>query len=226
MSGSVAAVGEGVTGWSVGRSRHRHAAGLVRQLPSLPRGPYARLPQPELPRHRFAGVDAGALGCSRRGARRAASGSPAARCGAMVEPTAVAVHDVRRADLQRARRLARRRRRADRPARRVRCASGRSRRARSRVRARSGARSPSELGLRAVDPAGCDVDALVADWTDGAGVAGRLRGLGRRRRAGSSDQPDGRPRAARRRRDPRDAAAGEPVPRLLARADAHRRARL
>ena len=59
------------------RSRHRHAAGLVRQLPSLPRGPYARLPQPELPRHRLAGVDAGALGRSRRSARRAASGSPA-----------------------------------------------------------------------------------------------------------------------------------------------------
>jgi (R,R)-butanediol dehydrogenase / meso-butanediol dehydrogenase / diacetyl reductase len=26
------------------------------------------------------------------------------------------------------------------------------------------------LGLGAADPAGCDVDALVADWTDGAGV--------------------------------------------------------
>ena len=92
--------------------------------------------------------------------------------------------------------------------------------------ASSGARLRRPSDLNAVDPTTSDVAALVADWTDGAGVAVGFEVSGAVARARHGDRPAGRPRAARRRRDPRDAAAGQPVPHVLARADAHRRARL
>ena len=182
--------------------------------------------QPELHRHRLPRLDAERAGpCP---ATRSSRCPPAlASTAALVEPTAVAVHDVRRADLAAGREVARRRRRPDRRADRP-----RRPRAPGRTSSCSSESAPQRRALAAssgcdvVDPAAADVPALVDDWTDGAGadvgfeVSGSAAGLD------AADPPAGRPRAARRRRDPPDAAAGRPVPRLLARADAPRRPRL
>jgi len=102
--------------------------------------------------------------------------------GALVEPTAVAVHDVRRAALRQGEKA-------------VVVGGGPIGLLVACVARETGTdvlvlelsdrrRALVEtLGLRAVDPTSCDIDALVADWTDGAGadvgfeVSGSVAGL-------------------------------------------------
>ena len=54
------------SGWSVGERVTVMPLGSVRPLPGVPRGQLAHLPQPQLPRHRLAGLDAVAAGTCRR----------------------------------------------------------------------------------------------------------------------------------------------------------------
>ncbi len=151
----------------------------------MPRRPLAHLPAPELHRHRLARGDAGAL--DRAGARcssRLPDDLPL-RIAALVEPAAVAVHDVRRAGLAAGSTslvvgggpvgllIASVARAAG--ARRARAASS------SAVPPR--ARRASS-GCDAFDPGADDLSAAcVEDWTDGAGadvafeVSGAAAGL-------------------------------------------------
>ena len=98
MSGRIAAVGAGVDGLAVGDAGHRHAAALVRRLPRLPGRAHTHICH----RLDFIGIDSpGAMQSALERAGRHAG--PRCRTdlrldhAALVEPTAVAVHDVRRA---------------------------------------------------------------------------------------------------------------------------------
>ena len=144
---------------------------------------------------------------------------------ALAEPTAVAVHDVRRSGLARRRARRRRRRRADRAPDRARRALRRRRRRCLRAECARADWPSSRSGFAAVDPLADDAAAWVDDWTDGAGadvvfeVSGTAGGI-----ATAVDRLGARGRAVvvgstrRRRRSP--------LPRLLAGADADRRARV
>ena len=114
--------------------------------------------------------------------------------GALVEPTAVAVHDVRRSDL--------------RPGEKTLVVGGgpigllvacvaRAAGADVLVLELSEQRRAlaETMGLEVVDPTTSDVAALVADWTDGAGVAVGFEVSGSIAGPRHGDRPDGRSRA-------------------------------
>jgi (R,R)-butanediol dehydrogenase / meso-butanediol dehydrogenase / diacetyl reductase len=169
MSGSIAAVGDGVDGWSVGD--HVTVMPLVwcGQCPACRAG------------HSHICHNLNFIGIDSPGSMQASWVVPAdvlvalpsdlrPEVGALVEPTAVAVHDVRRSDL--------------RPGEKTLVVGGGpigllvacvARAAGADVlllelseRRRALAEA---LGLKVVDPTTSDVAALVGGWTDGAGVA-------------------------------------------------------
>ena len=97
MSGRVAEVGDARDRLGSRRPGDRDAARLVRQLPGLP-APGTRTSATDL---NFIGIDspgchAGVLDGAGAPSRPAPGGAAAATTRALVEPTAVAVHDVRR----------------------------------------------------------------------------------------------------------------------------------
>jgi len=168
MSGSIAAVGDGVTGWSVGD----HVT--VMPLDWCGSCPACRAGHTHVCHNlNFLGIDSpGSMQGSWVVPARALVALPPdlpSEVGALVEPTAVAVHDVRRAALRQGEKA-------------VVVGGGPIGLLVACVARAAGAdvlvlelseqrRVLAEsLGLKAVDPAGCDIDALVADWTDGAGV--------------------------------------------------------
>ena len=81
------------------RRRDRDAAGLGRHLPGVPRGQPAHLPEPRLHRHRLPRRTAGAAGTCPPRPSCALPDGIALDAAALVEPVAVAVHDVRRSEL-------------------------------------------------------------------------------------------------------------------------------
>jgi (R,R)-butanediol dehydrogenase / meso-butanediol dehydrogenase / diacetyl reductase len=168
MSGSIAAVGDGVTEWSVGD----HVT--VMPLDWCGNCPACRAGHTHVCHNlNFLGIDSpGSMQARWVVPARALVSLPPdlpSEVGAMVEPTAVAVHDVRRAALQQGEKA-------------VVVGGGPIGLLVACVARAAGAdvlvlelseqrRALAELlGLRTADPAGCDVDALVADWTDRAGV--------------------------------------------------------
>ena len=224
MSGTIAAIGNGVSGRSVGER--------VTVMPLAPCGdcPACRAGYSHICHNLdFLGIDSpGSMQSSWNVSQDVLVGLPAALSlehAALAEPTAVAVHDVRRAQLREGERAlvvgggpigllvacAARARGADvvvvEPAERRR-------------------ELAQAVGLRAVDPTAVDVQAFVSDWTDGAGaevafeVSGAVAGIE------TAIQSLGGARTHRRRRDPRNGTGGESLPCVLARADADRRARL
>ena len=171
--------------------------------PACRRRASARLPEPGLRRHRLAGRDAAALDGARRPARPPAAGPRAATTRALVEPMAVAVHDVRP------------RGRAPRRACRSWSAAGRSALLIALVARGRGRRGPGRRAGR-VPPRG-----RRASWGSDRrsrrrrrggrrrdvdrrrGRRRRLRGLGRGRGWTTRDPRAARARAAGRRRHPR-----------------------
>ena len=218
------AVGAGRRRLAAGRPGHRHAAALVRHVPGLPGGPPAHLPRPGLPRHRRARIDAAALDGARRRAGPAAR-RPALDHAALVEPTAVAVHDVGARSCGRGREgvvvgggpvgllIAIVARRAGPTC----CWSN---------PIRTAAPSPKSSGCATCDPAAID----VAERGRASGPAGRARRW-------RSRSPARRPASTRRStslavarpavpgRDPPVAARDQPAPLLLAGTDPARRPR-
>jgi len=181
MSGTIAAIGNGVEGWSIGER--------VTVMPLAPCGhcPACRAGYSHICHNLdFLGIDSpGSMQSSWNVPADALVGLPAALSlehAALAEPTAVAVHDVRRAALEEGERAvvvgggpigllvacAARARGADvivvEPAERRRTIA-------------------QVVGLQAVDPSGVDVQAFVSDWTDGAGaevafeVSGAVAGI-------------------------------------------------
>ncbi len=169
MSGSIAALGEGVDGWSIGD----HVT--VMPLDSCGDCPACRAGHAHICHNlNFLGIDS-------PGSMQGTWVVPASvlvplprdlpfDLGALVEPTAVAVHDVRRAVLQEGEKA-------------VVVGGGPIGLLVACVARAAGAdvlvlelskerrTLAGELGLRAVDPTTSDVAALVDDWTDGAGAA-------------------------------------------------------
>jgi 2-desacetyl-2-hydroxyethyl bacteriochlorophyllide A dehydrogenase len=181
MSGTIAAIGNSVEGWSVGER--------VTVMPLAPCGhcPACRAGYAHICHNLdFLGIDSpGSMQSSWKVPADALVGLPAALSlehAALAEPTAVAVHDVRRAALEEGERAvvvgggpigllvacAARARGADvivvEPAERRRTIA-------------------QVVGLQAVDPSGVDVQEFVSDWTDGAGaevafeVSGAVAGI-------------------------------------------------
>jgi 2-desacetyl-2-hydroxyethyl bacteriochlorophyllide A dehydrogenase len=168
MSGLVAELGDGVTGWAVGERV------TVMPLSWCGGCPACRAGHTHIcHRLNFIGIDS-------PGAMQSSWTVPASRLvrlpghlslrdGALVEPTAVAVHDVRRSRLRAGERA-------------VVVGAGPVGLLIACVARQTGAdvlvlelerhrRSVAEeLGLRAVDPAAADVAAIVDDWTAGAGA--------------------------------------------------------
>ena len=168
MSGSIAAVGEGVAGWAVGDHVTVMPLDWCGNCPACRAG------------HSHVCHNLNFLGIDSPGSMQASWVVPAdvlvalppdlaPELGALVEPTAVAVHDVRRSEL--------------RPGEKTLVVGGgpigllvacvaRAAGADVLVLELSEQRRAlaETMGLRAVDPTTCDVSALVADWTDGAGV--------------------------------------------------------
>ena len=152
------------------RRRHRHAARLGRHLPRLPRRQPAHLPEPELHRHRLARLAAAAL--ERAGRRRSSRCPPAcvSTHAALVEPVAVAVHDVRRGGARGRRQGRRDRRRADRRAHRDRRPRVRRRGRRHRARSEPPRADRGSSASTTLDPRETDQVAWVEEWTGGAGA--------------------------------------------------------
>jgi (R,R)-butanediol dehydrogenase/meso-butanediol dehydrogenase/diacetyl reductase len=180
MSGTIAHARRGCERLVGRRSRHGDAARLVRPLPGVSRRASAHLPQPRLPRHRLAGFDAGELD-GPAGRARGVAADAFAEDSALAEPTAVAVHDVRRSGLREGERalvvgggpigvliacVAR-----------PRAPSARGRAERAAACFRAVARTARHRSDRRRRPA------FVADWTDGAGadvafeVSGAIAGI-------------------------------------------------
>jgi len=181
MSGTIAVIGNGVSGRSVGER--------VTVMPLSPCGrcPACRAGYSHICHNiDFLGIDSpGSMQSSWNVPHDVVVGLPAALSlehGALAEPTAVAVHDVRRAQLQEGERVlvvgggpigllvacVARARGAD----VVVVEPSERRRALAQA-----------VGLRCADPAAVDVQASVADWTDGAGadvafeVSGAIAGI-------------------------------------------------
>ena len=76
MSGTIAALGEGVSGWSVGDGVTVMPLVVGRHVSGVPRRQHPHLPEPRLHRHRLARVAAGAVERPRRNPRRPAAGAP------------------------------------------------------------------------------------------------------------------------------------------------------
>jgi len=181
MSGTIAAIGNGVSGRSIGER--------VTVMPLAPCGdcPACRAGYSHICHNLdFLGIDSpGSMQSSWNVSQDVLVGLPAALSlehAALAEPTAVAVHDVRRAQLREGERAlvvgggpigllvacAARARGADvvvvEPAERRR-------------------ELAQAIGLQAVDPTAVDVQAFVSDWTDGAGaevafeVSGAVAGI-------------------------------------------------
>ena len=169
MSGTIATVGRGVTDWSVGDHVTVMPLAWCGSCPACLAG------------HTHICHNLNFLGIDSPGSMQGRWVVPAGvlvplppdlsfEVGALVEPTAVAVHDVRRAALLQGEKA-------------VVVGGGPIGLLVACVARASGAdvlvlelserrRALAEtLGLRAVDPTSCDVDALVSDWTDGAGAA-------------------------------------------------------
>jgi (R,R)-butanediol dehydrogenase / meso-butanediol dehydrogenase / diacetyl reductase len=181
MAGTIATVGEGVEGWSV--------ADRVTVMPLAWCGhcPACRAGHRHICHNlNFLGIDSpGSMQASWTVSQDVLVALPptlALRDGALTEPTAVAVHDVRRAELCEGERA-------------LVVGGGPIGLLIASVAAAGGADvlvlEPSlprrafaqTLGLRAVDPSAGDVEELVADWTDGAGadvsfeVSGAIAGI-------------------------------------------------
>ena len=225
MSGTISSLGEGVTGWSLGDRVTVMPLSWCGHCPRVSSGTSPHLSQPRLSGHRLPGLDAGTLDGLRERARRAARRRSRWRHAALAEPSAVAVHDVRRSGLREGERalvvgggpigiL-------------IACVA-RSAGADVLVLEVSETRRAfaETLGLRAVDPAAGDVQALVAELDRRRRRGCLLRGLGCGRRSRDGDRVACGARAHRRGRDPLDAAAARPLPCVLARAHAARRAGL
>ena len=129
------------------RRRDRHAAGVGRHLPGLSRRQRAHLPEPRLHRHRQPRAPCRSTGTSRRRRLVRLPAGVSLRDAALVEPVAVAVHDVRRSELGARRQSRRHRRRTDRRADRDGRYGVRRRRRRSPRSIRPAVPPPSEMGL-------------------------------------------------------------------------------
>ncbi len=90
----------GCRGMERWRPGHRDAAGLGRYVSCMPGRPPAHLPEPRLHRHRLPGSPPGVLGRASVHARAVAATAISLQAAALVEPVAVAVHDVRRSELR------------------------------------------------------------------------------------------------------------------------------
>ena len=227
MSGTVAAVGRRRDGLGARRPGHGHAARLVRAVPRLPGRASAHLPEPGLRRHRLARgpcssrwtvparllvrlpQDLALRPRARSSSRwRSPSMTYAARACSVVERVLVVGGG---------------------PIGTLIAAVATNEGAEVLVSEPDAFRRAvaSELGLEAVDPGGDDVAAVVETWTAGAGADVAFEVSGSGRRAGRRDPRAARPRAAwsssRSTPQPR---SRRPVPLLLARAGAVRRAGL
>ena len=181
MSGTISAVGDGVQGWSAGDR--------VTVMPLVWCGhcPACRAGHQHICHNLdFLGIDSpGSMQASWTVSENVLVSLPptlSLEAAALAEPTAVAVHDVRRAGLRSGERalvvgggpigiL-------------IACAARASGADVLVLELREPRRLFAEtLGLRAADPAAANVEALVADWTDGAGadlafeVSGAVAGL-------------------------------------------------
>ena len=228
MSGRIAAVGAEVTDWRAGRPRDGHAARLLRAMRRLPRRSSATSAR----RLVFVGIDAAGRDAAVLDGRRRAAGPPSRRRSRSTPPRSPSrspspCTTSAASGLQRRRARAGRRRRPDRRAHRR--WSPRARGAevlvsepdayrRSVARAASASRPPTRRATTA---------RARRRGVDGRRRRpGRVRGLGRAAGLADATARARRPRPARRRRDPSRAGPGRSAPRLLARADADRRARL